>query len=86
MRTYLGMRYLLWALAAWIGIAATFGVILVYRILISYKKQDELFMKAAEIRNTLDHIRDVNRMAVFFGAVTAIWLVLVLVGWLLNWL
>jgi hypothetical protein len=86
MHTYLGIRYLVWALVVWIGIAGTFGVILLYRILISYREQDELFMRAAEIRNTLDHIRDVNRMAVFFGAASAISLVLIVAGWLLRWL
>ncbi len=86
MRTYLGIRYLVWALVAWIGIAGTFCVIVIYRILISYKEQDELFMKEAEIRNTLDHIRDVNRMAVLFGAASAISLVLIVAGWLLDWL
>jgi hypothetical protein len=71
---------------AWIGIAVTFGVIVIYRILISYKEEDAFFMNAAEIRNTLDHIRDVNRMAVLFGAASAISLVLIVAGWLLHWL
>jgi len=86
MRTYLGIRYLVWAFVAWIGIAGTFCVIVIYRILISYREQDELFMKPAEIRNTLDHIRDVNRMAVLFGTASAISLALIVAGWLLNWL
>jgi hypothetical protein len=84
MPTYLGIRYVIWALIVWVALAGTFGVIVLYRILISYKDQDELFMGAAEIRHTLDHIRHVNRMAVLFGGASAISLVFILAGWSLG--
>ena len=81
MRSYLGIRYLVWALIVWVPVAGTFGVILLYRTLISYKEQDELFMSPAEIRRTLSHIRHVNRMATLFGGASAVSLVLIVAGW-----
>jgi hypothetical protein len=78
------MRYLVWALGAWVSVAGTFGVIVLYRVLISYKEEDELFMSPAEIRNTLDHIRDVNRMILLFGTASAVSLVLIVAGWSLG--
>jgi hypothetical protein len=81
MRSYLGLRYLVWALLAWVSVAGTFAVIMLYRILISYKEEDELFMAPAEIRSTLDHIRHVNRMARVFGIASLASLVMILAGW-----
>ena len=81
MRSYLGIRYVIWALIVWVPVAGTFGVILLYRTLIAYKEQDELFMGPAEIRRTLTHIRHVNRMAALFGAASALSLVLIVAAW-----
>ncbi len=81
MRTYLGIRYLVWALAVWVAVAGTYGVILLYRVLISYKDDDELFMSPAEVRSTLGHIRHVNRMASWFGVASAVSLALIIAGW-----
>jgi hypothetical protein len=81
MRSYLGIRYLVWALVVWVSIAGTFGVILLYRRLIAYKDEDELFMRPPEIRRALDHLRHVNRMATLFGAASAIALALIVAGW-----
>jgi len=57
-------------------------VTLLYRTLITYKRSDELFMDAAEIRYARDHRRDVDRMARIFGIASAVWLVLIGVCWL----
>jgi hypothetical protein len=81
MRSYLGIRYVVWALVVWVTIAGTFGVILLYRRLIAYKDEDELFMSPPEIRRALDHLRHVNRMALLFGAASAITLALIVAGW-----
>ncbi len=81
MPSYLGIRYVVWAFATWIAVAGTFGVIMLYRTLISPKNQDELFMGASEMRRTLDHIRHVDRMARLFGVASAASLVLILAGW-----
>ena len=79
--TLLGLRYLFWALVSWVTIAGIFGVILIYRVLISYKEQDELFMHPAEIRMTVEHIRHVNRMALGFGIASGVTLALIVAGW-----
>ncbi|HVX67776.1 MAG TPA: hypothetical protein VHA11_14290 [Bryobacteraceae bacterium] len=81
MHTYLGIRYLVWALVVWVSIAGTFGVILLYRRLIAYKDEDELFMGPSEIRRALEHLRHVDRMAKLFGAASAIALALIIAGW-----
>ncbi len=71
MPLYLGLTYLAWAVIAWGGIAGTFFVVLIYRLLISHRPQHEAFMTPAEVRRTLAHIRDVNRVVISLGVATA---------------
>ena len=70
MRLYLGLTSLAWALIAWGGIAGTFFAVLVYRLLISHRPEHEAFMQPAEIRRTLAHIRNVNRIVAALAAAT----------------
>jgi hypothetical protein len=84
MGTFLGLRYLFWALVSWVALAGIFGVILLYRVLISYQEQDELFMHPAEIRMTVEHIRLVNKIAAGFGIASAASLLLIGAGWALG--
>jgi hypothetical protein len=77
MRVYLGLSWLQWALVAWGGIAGTFVVVLIYRLLISHRPEHEEFMGPAEVRRTRDHIRMVDRLAIAFGAASALALVLI---------
>jgi hypothetical protein len=84
MRVYLGLPALGWALVAWGAITGTFGVVIVYRLLISHRPEDEAFMGPAEIRTTLEHIRQVNRVAIGFGAASALALVLIGAAWALR--
>ena len=86
MPTYLGIRYYVWALIAWVAVAGTFGVILLYRMLISYKGRDELFVGEDEVRRALEHMRHVDRMARLFGGASAVSLAAILAGWSLGWL
>jgi hypothetical protein len=86
MRSYLGMSYLGWAFVVWLGIAGTFLVILIYRILISHKPEDELFMKPEETRRDLEHLRHTTRMTVLFGLASALSLLAILSAWALGWL
>lgn len=81
MRSYLGIPYLVWGLIVWAALAGTFGVILLYRLLISYRPEDESFMGLAEARAALDHVRHVNRVAIAFGAATAGLAVLIAGAW-----
>jgi hypothetical protein len=81
MRSYLGIPYLVWGLIGWAAIAGTFGVILLYRLLIAHRPEDESFMSPAEVRAALEHVRHVNRMAVGFGALTVGLLVAIAGAW-----
>ena len=71
MPLYLGLTYLAWALVAWGGIAGTFFAVLIYRLLISHRPEHEAIMSPAELRRTLDHIRNVNRIVLALGVSTA---------------
>ncbi|MGE5646682.1 MAG: hypothetical protein ACM336_12910 [Acidobacteriota bacterium] len=86
MPIYLGIRYYVWALIAWIAVAGTFGVILLYRVLISFKDRDELFVGEGEMRRAVEHVRHVDRMARLFGGASAVSLAAILAGWSLGWL
>jgi hypothetical protein len=72
--SYLGLSYLGWAWIVWGGVFGTFGTIMLYRALISGKRQDELFFPPDEIRRNAAHLRIVNRIATLFGAVSALML------------
>ena len=71
MPLYLGLTYFAWALIAWGGIVSTFLAVLIYRLLISHRPEHEAFMSPAELRRTLDHIRNVNRVVIALGVATA---------------
>lgn len=77
MRDYLGLSLLAWAFLAWGGIAGTFAVASIYRLLIAHRPQHETFMRPAEVRRTLDHLRNVSRVVIAFGVATAAALVLI---------
>ena len=79
--TYLGMSYLAWAMICWTMLAGTFFVILLYRVLISYKAEDEFFMSPAEARETFHHLKHVDRMAVWFGIASAVSLAGIVATW-----
>jgi hypothetical protein len=70
MPLYLGLTYLAWALIVWGGIAGTFFAVLIYRLLISHRPEHEAFMQPAELRRTLAHIRNVNRIVAALAAAT----------------
>lgn len=84
MRHYLGLTYLAWAFIAWGGIAGTFAVVLIYRLLIAHRPEHEAFMRPAEIRRTLAHLRNVNRAVIAFGVATAVALVAIAAAWALR--
>jgi hypothetical protein len=71
MPLYLGLTCLAWALIAWGGIACTFFAVLICRRLITHRPKHEAFMSPAELRRTLDHIRNVNRVFLALGVATA---------------
>ncbi len=80
----MGISYVGWALFVWAALAGTFGVIMLYRMLISYRPEEETYMSAAEIRQTRAHLRQVNRAAIAFGAAAAAVLIAIGVAWLLR--
>ena len=81
MGSYLGIPYVVWGLFLWGAVAGTLGVILLYRVLISYRPEDAAFMSPAEIRAAGEHIRQVNRAAIGFGAAAAVLLILIGLAW-----
>ncbi len=72
MRIWLGMSYLAWALLAWAMIVCTLLMIVIYRVLISHRKEDEQFMKPDEIRRDREHVRHTDRMLRAFAIATAV--------------
>jgi len=80
MHLYLGLSTFAWASIAWGGIAGTFTVALIYRLLIAHRPEHEAFMSPAELRRTLDHLRNVNRVVIALGAAAAIALVAIAVA------
>jgi hypothetical protein len=50
---YLGLTYLAWALLAYAGLACTFAVALIHRLLISHRLERDAFMTPAGLRRTL---------------------------------
>ena len=77
MPLYLGLTRLAWALIACGGIAATFAVVLLYRLLISHRPEHEAFIPPAELNRTLRHIQNVNRAVIALGIATAAALLLI---------
>jgi hypothetical protein len=82
---YLGISYVGWGMFLWAALAGTFGVIMLYRMLISYRPEEETYMSAAEIRQTRAHLRQVNRAAIGFGAAAAVLLILIAGAWAFHW-
>jgi hypothetical protein len=81
---YLGISYVGWGMFLWAALAGTFGVIMLYRMLISYRPEEETYMSAAEIRQTRAHLRQVNRAAIGFGAAAAVLLIAIGAAWLFR--
>ncbi len=78
MPAYLGLSAFAWALIACGGIAGTFAVLLIYRLLISHRPEHEAFMQPAELRRTVENLRNVNRAVIGFGIATAASLILII--------
>ncbi len=80
----LRMPLVVWASILWVAVAGAFGVILLYRFLITVKEHDQLFIGPAEMQRAADHRRDVNRVAAGFGIASLALLIAIILMWALG--